>query len=389
VDTEQRQEQAPTIKWSPPHYSGNQLKELADLKYAIDQAAIVSISDPQGNITYVNSMATRIYGYTKEELIGKNHRILNSGVHSKELFRKLWQTILAGSIWRGEICNKAKDGSLYWLDTTIIPFRRDDGSLYQFMAIRKDITLRKRMEERLEHERRKRSTIERLSAVGEIAANIAHEIRSPIAAIQLQAELALRRNRSNELSLESALNAITKMKSTAIKLDKIVSGLLSLSRDAENDPLEQVSIKSLLDETMDFCEANLARRGISIQREEGSENILIDCRPTQISQVLLNLINNSRDAIEALEERWIRIAVKEEGGFAEISVMDSGTGLTPKIRSRVMEPFYTTKKAGKGTGLGLSVSRQILEKHGGELQLADTRNTCFVVKLPLPPRRLH
>jgi signal transduction histidine kinase len=245
------------------------------------------------------------------------------------------------------------------------------------------------MEESLEHERRKRSTIERLSAVGEIAANIAHEIRNPLAAIQLQAELALRRGQSNELSLESALHTITKMKAAALKLDKIVSGLLSLSRDAESDPLERVSIRSLLDETMDFCEANLARKGISILRERDSEDIHVDCRHIQISQVLLNLINNSRDAIEALDDRWIRIAVKEENNFAEISVEDSGTGLTPKVRSRIMEPFYTTKKSGKGTGLGLSISRQILEKHGGELRLADTRNTCFIVRLPLPPRHLQ
>jgi signal transduction histidine kinase len=253
------------------------------------------------------------------------------------------------------------------------------------MAIRKDITPRKRMEESLEHERRKRSTIERLSAVGEIAANIAHEIRNPLAAIQLQAELALRRGQSGELSLESALNTITKIKATSLKLDKIISGLLSLSRDAENDPPERVAVKSLVDETMDFCEANLSRKGISIRRNTEDENVFVSCRPIQIAQVLLNLINNARDAIESLEDRWIRIGVKEENGFAEISVEDSGTGLTPKARSRIMEPFYTTKKSGKGTGLGLSISRQILERHGGDLRLADTRNTCFVVKLPLSP----
>lgn len=361
------------------------LRELRDLKYAIDQAAIVSITDPHGTIIHMNDMATRIYGYSREELVGRNHRILSSGVHSRDFFRHLWLTVLSGEVWRGEVCNKAKNGDLYWLDTTIVPFLQEDGTPYQFVAIRKDITARKRLEESLEHERRKRSTIERLSAVGEVSANIAHEIRNPLAAIQLQAQLLIHRGSSGALTPDSAISAAEKIEATARKIGKIISGLLSLSRDAENDPPEPVEIDSLIGETLEFCEENLSRKGIALERTGGRENIYVSCRPVQISQVLLNLINNARDAIESLEERWIRVSTQVKGGFVEISVEDSGTGLSPKARSRIMEPFYTTKKNGKGTGLGLSISRQILERHGGELRLADTRNTCFVVKLPLSP----
>ncbi|MGZ3712922.1 MAG: two-component system sensor histidine kinase NtrB [Bdellovibrionota bacterium] len=373
-----RRYQPPPI---PANFSG-EYSELADLKYAIDQAAIVTTSDIRGTITYVNEMALKIYGYSRSEVIGKNHRILNSGVHSKEFFKDLWDTVLAGEVWHGEICNRSKDGSLHWLDTTIIPFVDDAKKPHHFMSIRKDITVRKRMEEELKHEQRKRFTIERLSAIGEMAANIAHEIKSPLSGIQMQAQLLLRYGAKGTLTPEVAMQGAKRIEAVAQRMNKIIEGLLSLSRDAASDPFERTSTKKLIDDTLDFCIGNLEKRGIKILRSEQELEFFIDCRPIQISQVLLNLINNARDAIEALEEKWIRIEVSSAFGAVQISVADSGTGLTPKLRARIMEPFFTTKREGKGTGLGLSISRKILEDHGGQLLLSDSKNTCFLVKFP-------
>lgn len=308
--------------------------------------------------------------------------MLNSGVHSKEFFKELWRTILSGDAWRGEVCNKAKDGSLHWLDTTIVPFLEDDGVPYQFMAIRKEITEKKRLEVSLENERVRRSCIERLSAVGEMAANIAHEVKSPLTSILLQTQILRRHGVASTLTPEIALVGAERIEKVTRHLDKIVTGLLSLSRDAESDPMERVSVKLMIDDALEFCSASLDQRKITILRDPTEEVVFVECRPVQISQVLLNLLNNSRDAIEKMEERWISIGVSASHGIVRIAIADSGTGLTPKIRSRVMEPFFTTKKNGKGTGLGLSVSRKILESHGGQLVLADTKNTCFIVKLP-------
>lgn len=360
-------------------------RELADLKYAIDQSAIVTTADINGNIIYVNDMALKVYGYGREEMLGKNHRLLNSGVHSKSFFKELWDTILVGEVWRGEVCNKSKGGSLHWLDTTIVPFVDENGKPHHFMSIRKDITVKKRMEEDLRHEQRKRFSIERLSAVGEMAANIAHEIKNPLAAIQLQAQLLQRSVTAGTLTPESALSAAEKIGSIAGRINNIIKGLLSLTRDADSDPLERISVKKLIDDTLEFCAGNLNANEIAVLRDETEGEFFVECRPIQISQVLLNLINNARDAICKLEVRWIRIEVKATSGQIQISVSDSGTNLTPKIRARIMEPFFTTKKDGKGTGLGLSISRKIVEKHGGELSLANSRYTCFVVKLPEAP----
>ena len=153
------------------------LKELQDTKFALDQSAIVATTDVEGKISYVNEKFCQISGFTEAELLGQDHRIINSEHHSKEFFRQLWVTIARGEVWTGEIRNRSKTGAIYWVDTTIVPFLDDHGKPYQYMAIRFEITERKRAEARLREQ-------ETLARLGEMAAVVAHEVKNPLAGIR-------------------------------------------------------------------------------------------------------------------------------------------------------------------------------------------------------------
>ena len=162
---------------------------LADFKCALDHAAIVATTDVAGRITYANDKFCEISGYSREELIGQDHRIVNSGHHPKEFIRDLWVTIANGRVWHGELRNRAKDGRLYWVDTTIVPFLKPDGKPYQYIAIRADITARKAAEERLADQAA-------LARVGQIAAMVAHEVRNPLAGIKGAMQILISRRRA-------------------------------------------------------------------------------------------------------------------------------------------------------------------------------------------------
>lgn len=360
-------------------------KEIEDLQRALDQSSIVAFTDEKGTITYVNDRFCEISKYSREELLGKNHRLINSGFHPKSFFIDLWKTISSGKVWKGEVKNRAKDGSEYWVLTTIVPFLNAQGRPERYVAIRTDITAFKKEQEEAESQRAALVHAEKMASLGELAAGIGHELGNPLAALRGRVELLESQINSGKAGVAQVTKTTEILKQLADRMAAIIRGMKALSRDGTQDPFQVAPLGRILKDVLEFAADALQRSGIRIIRGSIDEEVQIRCQETQISQVFVNLINNARDAVmERPEgERWIQVDIIDRGSQVEISVTDSGKGIPQALRDRIMVPFFTTKPAGKGSGLGLSVSTTIIENHGGTLLLdSASSQTRFVVCLP-------
>lgn len=230
----------------------------------------------------------------------------------------------------------------------------------------------------------------KLSALGEMAGGVAHEINTPLAIIGLKVEAmqeALLVGADEPERVEELLRDLTVISKTTDRIGKIVNGLRFIARDGATAPVQGVPVETLVSDTLSFCKEKFASRGVdvvlSIAPEASGQEV--ECRAVEISQVLLNLLNNSFDAVLPLQEKWISIEATITEGEFQIAVADSGGGIPPELRAKIMQPFFTTKGIGKGTGLGLSISRGIIEAHGGAFRLDENSpHTRFVLSLPFP-----
>lgn len=343
---------------------------------ALTDTAIVSVTDPSGKIIEVNDTFCEISGYRRDELIGQNHRILNSNFHGPKFFRQLWSTILDKKTWRGEVCNMRKDGSLYWVDSFVIALTDVDGKIIKFMSIRYDITDKKAAEESMIH-------TARLVTLGEMSANLAHEIKNPLSIIKLAAE-DLKESLENDETSKEDLSRMSKIIDTATsRIVKIIQGLQAYSRQSELDIMEVMSTDQIIEETMVFSDYKIKMNNVNFNLET-LPDVYIKAHPSQISQVLVNLIHNAIDACQDSLEKCVILSLQQEQGRIVFSVTDTGPRIPDDIAKHLMEPFFTTKPSGKGTGLGLSLSKKLAADHGGKLFYdPNYHQTRFVLELPI------
>lgn len=340
--------------------------QLADFKRALDVAAIVAITDVRGRITYVNDTFCEISGFTRDQLLGQDHRLINSGHHPPAFIRDLWQTIASGQVWHGEIRNRARQGHYYWVDTTIVPFLDERGKPYQFIAIRSDITRRKSAEEQLARQAA-------LARVGQMAAVLAHEVRNPLAGIKGAIEVILSRRPPDDPERPIMRDIISRIES----LGDLLNDLMVFARPRP-PAFRMVPVLAIVEEAASMVRRDPVCRELDLVVVGDEVEAAID--PELIRGTLLNLLLNAAQAVSGRGR--VTVAVRRADARVEVVVRDTGPGIPTDIRNQVFEPFFTTKT--RGGGLGLSIARRTAELHGGSLEAECPAEGGTVMTLLLP-----
>jgi PAS domain S-box-containing protein len=253
------------------------------------------------------------------------------------------------------------------------------------VAVLRDISERKKLESELQISKSRQHEAARLATLGETAGGIAHEINNPLNVIVGLAELMkVTVEKKGMIEKEKLFEYCDRLVKYSMRISKIIKGLRSISRDASQDPFADVNLQVLVDETLELCHQQFVNRSIELKVKNNPEPVVITGRYAQVSQIIMNLVNNARDAVEGLPNAQIFLETLIEDGLGIIRVWDSGPGISAEIESKLMRPFFTTKPAGKGTGLGLSISKAIASDHKGTLILnRKISNSCFELRIPL------
>jgi PAS domain S-box-containing protein len=355
---------------------GEELKfERERLRHFVDSIPkAIALLDADLRYVSVNSRLLTILGTAEAEIIGKS--------------------ILKTDPFFGDVHVFLRDSASQYVDKKVM-IRTEEGERWHLMKLRKlehsneilcfavDVHNETVLEEAQREAHTRMAQSAKMASLGEMAGGISHEINNPLAIIVGKTDLMLDRLARGPISPETLTKDLAKLKDTAFRISKIIRGLRAFSRSGENDPFNRSMVAPLIEDSLELCRERFRHAGVDL-RVDLSGDAAIDCRPSQVSQVVLNLLNNAFDAIQSSESAWIEIKTQITEHRALIVITDSGNGIPPAIAAKLMEPFFTTKPVNKGTGLGLSISKGLVEDHGGTLTYdSSCQNTRFVVEFPL------
>ncbi|CUU08501.1 PAS domain S-box-containing protein [Candidatus Thermokryptus mobilis] len=351
----------------------------------------VMITDTQGRIEYVNPAFEKMTGYKVYEVLGQNPRILKSGKQDRSFYEKMWNTILSGGIWEGELINKRKNGDLYYEWMVIFPLFDSKGNITNFVAIKRDISEAKILEAQM-------LQFQKLESIGSIAGGIAHDFNNVIASIQTGLKILRRKIPTQE---QEVLRVIEIIRKSAERGADITRRLLNFIR-REGGKLTTVDVKDLIAE-IKMLVTHSFPENIKVETYVDEAIKFINVDYGQMVQALMNLCINARDAMP--EGGTLRIGARNVShkeikhkfpdakiqDYVEISIADTGIGIPEEIRSKIFEPFFTTKPSDKGTGLGLSIVYKIVTSHGGYITFESKlgEGTCFYIFIPAVERKVE
>ena len=359
---------------------------LKTIKAAVDEHAIVAITDTQGKITYANEKFCALSKYSNEELLGKDHRLLNSGFHPKKFFNNLWETIGVGKIWKGEIRNRAKDGTFYWVDTTIVPFLDEAGHPYQYIDIRTDITESKRLEVVLMEAKEKAEAANR--AKDQFIAVLSHELRTPLTPVLMSVSTL-----QDDPTLTTELRDELSMIRRNVELEaSLIDDLLDLNRLAYGKillNLQHTNLHTILRNIPEICRDDLHKNHLRLHLELNASQHFVNADEGRLQQVFWNLIKNAIKFTPSAGTITIRTS-NTRSGIIQTEVSDTGQGIAPQVISTLFVAFEQGKSQSGiyrgGLGLGLAICKSLLELHGGKIWVeseGESQGSTFYVELPL------
>ncbi len=367
-------------------------RDLQMLMVAIEQAGdSIIITDTDGNIEYVNPVFEKITGYSREEVIGENPRILKSGKHDKDFYKELWDTISRGGIWRGRFRNKRKDGIFFHEDATISPVYDEKGHIFRYIAIKHDVTEHIRLFTEKEQLSEQLRQAQKLESIGRLAGGVAHDLNNMLTPIFGYAEFLLDtfdEKDSRKVALEQIISA-------AKRAREIVKQLLTFSR-CQTLVVEQVNLNKILSDIEALLRRTLLEN-IEIKLILDPSIPLISADVGQIEQIIMNLAINAQDAMlnggvlvietkaTELDDNYARMHPDvKPGHYVLLSVSDTGCGMDAETCNKIFEPFFTTKDKDQGTGLGLSTVYGIVKKHNGHINVYSFlgKGTTFKIFFP-------
>lgn len=335
-------------------------KELSNFKIALDNSASVAKTNSEGIITYANEMFCKLSQYSQEELIGKTHRIIKSGHHTEEFYENMWNTIVSGKIWQGNIKNKAKDGTFYWVRTVIVPTFDEERRITEYIAIRTDITPQIELSEKL-------IKSEKLSSIGQFASRMSHDIRNPLSIIRTSLENMKTMYGVDEIKQKQ----FERIDRSIDRISHQVDDVLDFVREKPLE-LNKTHMSEIIKESLDSL---VIPDDVKLIFPKNDVEIL--CDKEQFSTALNNLILNGIQAING--KGTIEITCDENKDAVIIQIKDSGKGISKENLNLVFEPLFTTKQ--QGTGLGLAGVKSIIEAHGGVIYVTSPP-TSFTITLP-------
>lgn len=343
------------------------IKELGDYKYALDESSVVAITDRDGIITHANDNFCKISGYPRQELIGQDHRIINPGYHTKEFMAGLWQTITSGNIWRGEVKNRAKDGSYFWMDTVIVPFLDEQRKPYQYLALRTDITHRKEAEEQLEQRSMQLEVANK--ELESFSYSVSHDLRAPVRAIHGYTQI-LKADYGQQLN-KDASEVMDIIIQNAKKMGMLIDDLLRFSRLSRQEL--QRNMVSMNEVVADVCKELKAMQHHPVEYHIKNLHGVIADRVI-IKQVWVNLISNAIKYSCLKEKGIIEIGSEETDTEIIYYVKDNGAGFDMRYYDKLFGVFQRlhTEEEFDGTGVGLAIVQRIIVKHGGRVWAEST-----------------